>query len=263
MRVLVTGAGGGIGQATCRRLARDANVAGGRLSVLASDYHRGAGLDAIAAELREMGAEVITAVGDLTDPEEPRRQVNMAVDRLGGLDAVVSNAGLTLPGKLVELPLADWDLMFDVNTRPTLILAQAAYPALKASRGSIVATASMSGMQPHSGMGGYGPSKAALIMLIGVLAQELAADGIRVNSVSPGMVETPMTAAMYADPEIKRRREAVVPFGRVAQPEDIANAIVFLIGPDAAYCTGQNILVDGGFTGSIMNHIPGRPRSAP
>lgn len=263
MRVLVTGAGGGIGQATCRRLAREANAAGGRLSVLASDFHRGEGLNAIAEELRGMGAEVVTVTGDLSDVEEPRRQVEMAVAKLGGLDAVVSNAGLTLPGKLVELPVADWDLMFDVNTRPTLLLAQAAYPALKESRGSLVAIASMSGMQPHAGMGGYGPSKAALIMLVGVLAQEMAADGIRVNSVSPGMVETPMTAAMYADPEIRRQREAAVPFGRVAQPEDIANAIAFLIGPDAAYCTGQNILVDGGFTASIMNHIPGRPRSAP
>jgi len=263
MRVLVTGAGGGIGQATCRKLARDANAAGRPVAVAASDFHRAAGLDEIAEELRAMGAEVVTMTGDLAELDEPRRQVDTALHALGGLDAIVSNAGLTLPGRLVELAIADWDLMFDVNTRPTLLLAQAAYPALKESRGSIVATASMSGMQPHSGMGGYGPSKAALIMLVGVLAQELAADGIRVNAVSPGMVETPMTAAMYADPEIKRGREAVVPFGRVAQPEDIANAIAFLIGPDAGYCTGQNILVDGGFTASIMNHIPGRPRSAP
>ena len=106
-------------------------------------------------------------------------------------------AGINRPGRLVDYAVRDWDAMFAVNTRATWLLAQAAYPALKAARGAIVAVASMSGSNAHANLGPYGPSKAAVIMLAKVLAQELGPDGIRVNTVSPGMVQTGMTAAVF------------------------------------------------------------------
>src|SRR2546422_3401861 len=137
------------------------------------------------------------------------------------------------------------------------LLARAAHPALKASRGAIVAVASMSGSNPHANLGAYGPSKAALIMLVRVLAQELGRDGIRVNALSPGMVRTGMTAKVYADPRIAAERDALVPLGRVATPEDMADVIAFLLGPDARYVNGHDLIVDGGVSGNLLGRLPG------
>ena len=115
----------------------------------------------------------------------------------------------------------------------------------------------MSGSHPHANLGAYGPSKAAVIMLARVLAQELGPDGIRVNTVSPGMVRTGMTARVYADPRIAAERDALVPLGRVATPEDIADVVAFLLGPDARYVNGHDLVVDGGVSGTLLGHLPG------
>src|SRR5690606_38025167 len=105
---------------------------------------------------------------------------------------------------------------------------------------------SMSGIEPYPGTGAYSPSKAALIMLVRVLAQEWAADGVRVNAVAPGLIHTAMTAPIYADPEKKAAREAVVPMHRIGDPmKDIAGVVSFLLSQDAGYITGQTILADG------------------
>lgn len=98
-------------------------------------------------------------------------------------------------------------------------------------------------------------------MLAQTLALEWAPDGIRVNIVSPGMTHTPMSEKMYADPQIKRAREGIIPLGRIGEPMDIANVIEFLVSPLAGFVTGQDICVDGGFSKSILSHIPGRPSS--
>jgi glucose 1-dehydrogenase len=100
-------------------------------------------------------------------------------------------------------------------------------------------------------------------MLAQTLALEWAPEGIRVNVVSPGMTHTPMSAKMYADPTIKKAREDLIPLSRIGDPKDIANAIEFLISPLSGYITGQDLCVDGGFSKSILSHIPGRPSSQP
>lgn len=115
----------------------------------------------------------------------------------------------------------------------------------------------MSGSHPHANLGAYGPSKAAVIMLVKVLAQELGRDGIRVNTVSPGMVRTGMTARVYEDARVAAERGALVPLGRVATPEDIADVIAFLLGPDARYVNGHDLVVDGGVTGNLLGRLPG------
>ena len=166
-------------------------------------------------------------------------------------------AGINRPAPLVQYSVDDWDRVFAVNTRATWLLAKAAHPALKAARGAIVAVASMSGSNPHANLGAYGPSKAALIMLVQVLAQELGHDGIRVNTLSPGMVRTGMTAKVYADPQIAAERDALVPLGRVATPEDMADVIAFLLGPDARYVNGHDLVVDGGVSGNLLGRLPG------
>ena len=136
MRVLVTGAASGIGRATCVRLARDAKAAGRAARVAAVDVGPSSQLDGLAAELRELGAEALPVHGDMGTPDAPGRAVAEAVQRFGGLDGVVSNAGINRPGPLVEYAVEDWDRLFAVNTRATWLLAKAAHPALRASGGA-------------------------------------------------------------------------------------------------------------------------------
>ena len=257
MHVLVTGAASGIGRATCLRLARDARVQGRAAKIAAVDLGPSPDLDSLVEELRKLDAEALPLHGDMGSVDAPARVVGAAVGRFGGLDGLVSNAGINRPGPLLHYPVDDWDRLFAVNTRATWLLAKAAYPALMASRGAIVAVASMSGSNPHANLGAYGPSKAALIMLVQVLAQELGRDGIRVNALSPGMVRTGMTAKVYADPRIAAERDALVPLGRVATPEDMADVIAFLLGPDARYVNGHDLIVDGGVSGNLLGRLPG------
>ena len=260
MRVLVTGAASGIGRATCLRLARDAGARDAAAKVAAVDLAPSAELDRLADELRKLGADVLPLHGDMGEADAPARVVGEAVARFGGLDGLVSNAGINRPAPLVQYSVDDWDRVFAVNTRATWLLAKAAHPALKASRGAIVAVGSMSGSHPHANLGAYGPSKAAVIMLVRVLAQELGRDGIRVNALSPGMVRTGMTAAVYRDAAVAAERDALVPLGRVAAPEDMADVIAFLLGPDARYVNGHDLVVDGGVAGNFLGRLPGTSR---
>jgi glucose 1-dehydrogenase len=257
VRALVTGAASGIGRAVCLRLARDAKAGGRKAQIAAVDLGPSATLDSLVRELDGLGAATLPIHGDMATTDAPGRVVGEAVARFGGLDALVSNAGVNRPGPLVSYAVEDWDRMFAVNTRATWLLAKAGHAALAASRGAIVAVASMSGSNAHANLGPYGPSKAALIMLVQVLAQELGRDGIRVNSLSPGMVRTGMTEKVYQDPRIAAERDALVPLGRVATPEDMADVIAFLLGPDARYVNGHDLVVDGGVTGNFLGRLPG------
>ena len=254
MRVLVTGASRGIGRAICLRLASQGAVVAACASAHADE------LLAVVDEAARLGGKVVPLVGDLADPATPARLVELALAALGGLEAVVSNAGVSRPASLATMALDDWDYLLAVNARAPWLLAQAAYPALRDSRGSFVSVASMSGVQPYPGMGAYSPSKAAVLMLVRVLAQEWAADGIRVNAVSPGLIHTSLTARVYADAATKAAREALVPLHRIGDPDrDIAGLVAFLIGPDAGYITGQNLLADGGLMDAVQGLIAGRP----
>src|SRR5215468_6031881 len=257
MRALVTGAASGIGRATCLKLARDAKAKGHAAQIAVVDLGPSAGLDSLVAELKGLGAEGLPIHADMSSAEAPARAVGDAVASFGGLDGLVSNAGINKPGALMAYAVEDWDRMFAVNTRATWLLAKAAYEALKASRGAIVAIASMSGSNAHANLAAYGPSKAAVIMLVKVLAQELGRDGIRVNSVSPGMVRTGMTAKVYADQRIAAERDALVPLGRVATPEAMADGVAFLPGQDARYINGHDLVVGGGVTGNFLSRLPG------
>lgn len=253
-RVLVTGASRGIGRAICLRLASQGASVAACASAHADE------LQAVVEEAARLGGRVLPLIGDLADPAAPAHLVAQAITALGGLDAVVSNAGVSRPAKLADLDLADWDYLLAVNARAPWLLAKAAYPALRASRGSFVSVASMSGVQPYPGMGAYSPSKAAVLMLVRTLAQEWAAEGIRVNAVSPGLIHTALTGRIYADAPTKAAREALIPMHRIGDPaQDIAGLVAFLIGPDAAYVTGQNLLADGGLMDAVHGLIAGRP----
>jgi glucose 1-dehydrogenase len=263
MRVLVSGGSSGIGASTCVRLAEAALARGEQPQIAVCGHQETATQEQVVRSIRALGGTAIALVGDLGDPEVPAQLVEAAAAEFDGLDGLVANAGIASPGALCDLSVEDWDSMFAVNLRGAWLLAKAGYSHLKRSRGSACFTSSMSGQQPHAGSGAYSPTKAALTMLAQTLALEWAPDGIRVNVVSPGMTRTPMTSKMYADLQIKKAREGIIPLARIGEPIDIANVIEFLVGPLSGYVTGQDICVDGGFSTSILSHIPGRPSSTP
>jgi glucose 1-dehydrogenase len=252
MRVVITGASRGIGRATALKLAADGAEALTLCDIAYLDE-----LEALAKNLRTSGCKVKSLRADMARPKEPARVIATAVKAMGGIDAIVGNAGIAAPSRLADLDLETWDRIFEIDLRANWLLAKAAYPHLRKSRGSIVMLASMAGVMPQLPHGAYSPAKAALIMLTEMMAMEWAPDGIRANAVCPGFVHTSMTHSVYSQPALARKRAKLVPLGRVAKPGDIADAIAFLLGPQSSYITGQSLIVDGGLTRSILNHVPG------
>jgi len=261
MKALVSGGSSGIGAATCLRLAEAALARGAQPMIAVCGQKSTSDQEQVVRSIQSIGGTAIALAGDLADPDVPGQLVRAAVAEFGGLDGLVANAGIANPGAICDLSVGEWDDMFSVNLRSAWLLAKASHQHLRQSRGSACFTSSMSGQLPHAGSGAYSPSKAALTMLAQTLALEWAPDGIRVNVVSPGMTHTPMTEKMYADPDIKKARESIIPLSRIGDPMDIANVIEFLVSPLSGYVSGQDICVDGGFSKSILSHIPGRPSS--
>ena len=256
IKALVTGASDdGIGGGIARELARLAVEGGGGALALSTSGRRGAPRG-LLRDIEARGVAVRHFPADLADPAACRRLADDAVEFCGGMSVFVSNAGAMRPGPLATLPLEDWDLLFEANLRPTLLIAQRVLPALVASRGSVVAISSITGGTPAPGAGAYPPAKAALEMLVRQMALEWAADGVRVNAVAPGMVETHLTRSAYTDQDVHAARKRVVPLGRIGTPEDMARATAFLAGPGATYITGQTLAVDGGFIDSVYTHVP-------
>lgn len=258
MRIIITGAASGIGRALALTLAEKEPDAA--LLLVGRDEAK---LKSLAQSLPR--AETVAA--DLAKAESAARVVAAAHTALGGIDAVVSNAGAIFPGALAALSIEDFERAFAINVRATFLLAQAAYPALKQSKGAFVATGSLAGRNPSPGLGAYSASKAALSMLIGQLAAEWGPDGIRCNCVSPGTTYTPMNAAFYADPANRAAREANIPLSRLGEAVDIANVIHFLLRPEASFVSGIDLLADGGANTMFMplylrNATPSGPPGA-
>lgn len=263
VHALVTGATGGIGRGICFALIAQARKDGAAIRISAAASQAGDKLDSLLAELRAAGATASGVTGDITDPAQCTAMVAQAQASGGDLTALVCNAGASGPGQLADLPVAQWNTTFNLNTRSAWLLAQSARPQLARTGGSITAVASMSGLTPHPGYGAYSAAKAALIMLCRQLAQEWAADGIRVNTVCPGMIRTPLTEPVYQDAETLLKREALVPLGRIGRADDIGAAVAFLASAGASYITGQNLVVDGGISDHMLTMIPGRPGKPP
>jgi glucose 1-dehydrogenase len=255
MRVLVTGISEGIGGAICQQVAKRP---GSAITMCVRKIREP--VEKLAEELRDDGCDVLILEGDLRDPAVPESFVHAAAARFKGLDAIVSNAGAVDPTSLESMSLEVWENMFALTCRASWLLAKAGFPHLKASQGAFVGISSQSGVHPHRQTGAYSAAKAALIMLCKQMALEWGEHGIRVNSVSPGMIMTPMTRSIYDDMNIMRQREAIVPLKRIGAPNDVARTVDFLIDPENRYITGENIMVDGGLTLSVLDRIPGIAR---
>ncbi len=234
---IVTGGGSGIGRATCRRMAEE----GARVAVLDLDAHAAS---VVAGEIGGLGYGV-----DVADPDGLRQVIDAAVAELGGLSILYNNAGTSAFGRLHEIEPAEWDRVLRVNLTGVYAGFRAAVPHLRAAGGgAIVSTASISGTRPAAGEGPYTASKAAVAALTASAALEYA-PSIRVNAVSPGMIRNTMTAPMFeVFPDQVDRFEKGTPAGRIGEPEDIADVVVFLCSDLARFITGQNIVVDGGLT---------------
>ena len=254
LRALVTGAARGIGRAIALRLAHDAQARGGAQLALA-DVHE-TELQALAEALHALGSRTCIVPGDLADATFPDQLVGASLQAFGGLDALVSNAGIARPAPLAACTTDDWDRVFAVNVRAPFLLGRAAHAALRESRGAMVVVTSISGTHATSPLGAYSASKAAALMLVRQMAGEWGPDGIRVNALSPGLIVTPGTATAYADPAAREQRERRGPLRRLGEAQDMAAVAAFLLGPDAAYVTGTELLADGGLAQTLMSSLP-------
>lgn len=247
MRFIITGAASGIGQVCAELLAAGSAIPGEHHLLLAD--RDAANLAAVADMI---GARAATVVVDLSAPDCGETIVAAAIAHMGGIDAVISNAGIIMGGALVDLAVEQFELIYSVNTRATWLIGKAAHRYLRESKGAFIATASMSATQPTPGLGFYSSSKAALTMLMRQLSLEWGPDRIRCNTVSPGPTYTPMTKAGYDDEARRRQRESSIPLGKLGTADDVAHAILFLCSPQAGHINGIDVLVDGGMSNMLM-----------
>ena len=236
-RAVIVGAASGIGAAGARKLAAD----GWRLALLdrAAEYVR--------AVAEEIGAEAIGV--DAADPDALAGALREAIAALGGLDAAWSNVGVQIGGDVTELTVEQLDRSYAVNLRSHFVVAQVAAAAI-GSDGSILVTASNSGLQTEPQLLAYATTKAAAIALMRGMARDLAPRRIRVNALCPGYVDTPFNAPIWStfggrDAFLARIAD-VVPLRRMAAPEEVAELACFLLGEQAAYVTGHALVADGG-----------------
>ena len=236
---LVTGGSRGIGRAICLELARQG-------AAVAVNY---AGSEAAAQETveacRALGADAFALQADVADAVAVAALFKEAAARLGRLDILVCNAGVTRDNLMPLLKEEDFDAVVDTNLKGAFLCMKAAYrPMMKQKYGRIVAVSSVVGLRGNPGQTNYAASKAGLIGLSKSLAKELAGRNVTVNVVAPGFIDTDMTAAM---PEQARQAVlATIPMGRMGAAEDVARAAAFFAGDGAGYVTGQVLCVDGG-----------------
>lgn len=236
--MLVTGGGRGLGAA----IAEAATLAGYRVGTIDVEPCQG-----LAPGVHEF----VCSVAD-----EPA--IERVVESFGVPDVVVNNAGIVRFGPLVDQRLDDMRAVLEVNLLGTFVVSRTvARRWIDSGRGgAIVNLTSMNGVSAGPNAGAYGASKAAVALMTSQMAIEWGTYGIRVNAIAPGLIDAGMSAPIYADPATRSARESKVPLGRLGTAHDIAEVVLFLASDAAGYITGQNIVVDGGVTGSIIAHLP-------
>ena len=247
---VVTGGGGGIGRAVASSLAR----AGARVAAIDRDER---GLEATRAALREWGDGHVVTRCDTTSAESVTAAAAAIAHSLGPCGVLVNTAAVLRLGGLDTLPLQEWNAVLAVNLTGYFLCAQIFGRQMREqARGSLIHIASIAGSHAQGRSGAYSVSKAGVVMLSRQLASEWGPQGIRSNVVSPGMVITPMSQSFYDTPGVTERRAAVTPARRVGMPQDIADAVLFLASDRSSYVTGDEIIVDGGYTRTLMNLVP-------
>ncbi|HMA17179.1 MAG TPA: SDR family NAD(P)-dependent oxidoreductase [Thermoanaerobaculia bacterium] len=237
---LVTGGSRGIGRAAAGILA----AAGARVAI--SYRANDAAADGFVRETRAAGGEALALAGDVGNPREAHQLVSDVIAAWGRLDVLVNNAGIWEVDEAGSGDLDVWGRTFDVNVLGAHVVTDAAIPHLERERGSIIFVSSTAGQRGEARHSAYAASKGALISYTKSLAAELGPRGIRVNCVAPGWVETEMTAQALGNADARAEIERSIPLGRVAQPEDVAGAILFLASDLARHVQGEILNVNGG-----------------
>lgn len=244
--VIVTGAGSGNGRSIALKFMEE----GAKVVVADISVEGAQATIALAPE----GSDAVAVKADVTNVSDVRRMIEAAIEAFGELDILVNNAGIVAFTPFLELSEEEWDKVHDVNLKGPFLCSQAAAKAMieSGTKGRIINITSVEAhrivsssghCQPH-----YNSSKGGLHLLTKAVALELAPYGITVNAVAPGVVETPFTAKGLENPDVRSWVLDRVPVGRIAKPDDIANAVLFLALPESEYITGSTVFVDGGWT---------------
>jgi gluconate 5-dehydrogenase len=243
---LVTGGAGGIGEALALGLA----VHGA--TVVVSSRNREA-IEKVAARIgAETGRPALAIPADVTDEGSVAALIAAVQERCGRLDILVNAMGMNIKRDAFEYPLEDWDKLFAVNVKGTMIACKAAGRVMRAQkRGAIINLSSVRGIRGYTGgNSGYCATKGAVELITKALALEWAGHGIRVNAIGPALIITPGTKHIAENPELAKKYASLVPMGRIGLPEDLVGACVFLASDAAGFMTGQTLFVDGGLTAS-------------
>ena len=241
-KALITGASKGIGTELCRVLSE----AGADIVAVARDE---AGLAEAQAAVEARGRRCLTLVADLSEPEAPEHVAREALAAWGTIDVLVNNAGVSVPKLLVDQTIAEWDLIQAVNLRAPWLLARTLAPAMMAQKaGKIVNVSSQTSSVALIEHGAYAASKNGLNGLTKAMTAEWAAHNIQCNAVCPTVTMTPMGTQVWGDPAKLGPMVAKIPAGRVAQPVEVCDVILFLCATASDMINGQEIFVDGGYT---------------
>ena len=237
-KAIVTGGASGIGE----QIVRLFHAQGA--AVVIADINREAG----SKLAEELGERAFCVAVDLSEPEDIKRMIHESMEALGGLDILINNAGFGTYGRTHLGDPAVWSKIIDVNLNALFHTCRHALPHLMKRGGSIINTASISGLAADYGFHAYAAAKGGVINYTRNLAVDYATDNIRVNCVSPGLIDTPLTTPMTGNPEVLGVFEQNIPMRRPGQPREVANTFLYLASDMSSYVTGQNIVVDGGMT---------------
>jgi len=247
---VVTGASRGLGASVAEALAQ----LGCRLVLLDVDA---AALEQQVAVCEATGAEVLSARCDVSDPDSVDAAAIATENRFGNVDVLINNAGILRPGGLADLALEEWNALLNVNLTGYFLCGQRLGRSMRSSGGgSIINISSISGSFPQAFSGAYSVSKAGLQMLSKLMAVEWGEYGVRSNVVAPAMMITPLTEGIYKDPEVVKSREQAVPLRRIGTPADLTDAVLFLASARSSYISGEEILVDGGWSRNLLSLVP-------